>query len=131
MGRTSAALLMAVLLLSGCASSFDFQRQDTFEERVRQYGNLIRWSEFEGAQYFLALDTSGMRPKTPNDVHVTDYQVKLMVVSDDARKAGQTVDITYFRSGNPRIKTLTDQQLWEFDPVRKDWFLKSGFPAFK
>jgi hypothetical protein len=130
MGRTSAALLIFGLLLSGCASSFDFQRQDTFEERVRQYGNLMRWSEFEGAQYFLALDTSGMRPQAPNDVHVTDYQVKLMVVADDARKAGQTVDITYFRSGNPRIKTLTDQQLWEFDPVRKDWFLKSGFPAF-
>ena len=131
MGRTSAALLMAGLLLSGCASSFDFRRQDTFEEKVRQYGNLIRWSEFEAAEYFLAPDTSGNRPKAPNDVHITDYQVKLMLVADDARKAGQTVDITYFRSGNPRVKTLTDTQLWEFDAVRNDWFLKSGFPAFK
>ena len=130
MRRMSAALLIFGLLLSGCTSSFDFQRQDTFEERVRQYGNLMRWSEFEAAEYFLALDSSGKRPKAPNDVRITDYQVKLMVVADDARKAGQTVDITYFRSGNPRIKTLTDQQLWEFDPVRKDWFLKSGFPAF-
>jgi len=131
MGRTIAALLMAGLLLSGCASSFDFRRQDTFEERVRQYGNLIRWSEFEAAVYFLDLTPSGMRPKAPIDVRITDYQVKLMVVSDDARKAGQTVDITYFKSGNPRIKTLTDQQLWEFDPARNDWFLKSGFPDFK
>ena len=57
MGRTIAALLMVVLLLSGCASSFDFRRQDTFEERVRQYGNLIRWSEFEAAEYFLDLDS--------------------------------------------------------------------------
>ena len=131
MGRTSAALLMVGLLLSGCASSFDFRRQDTFEERVRQYGNLMRWSEFEAAEYYLDLDASGMRPKAPNDVHVTDYQVKLMLVAEDARKAGQTVDITYFRSGNPRVKTLTDQQLWEFDDVRNDWYLKSGFPAFK
>ena len=131
MGKTSAALLMVGLLLCGCASPFDFQRQDSFEERVRQYGNLIRWSEFDAAQYFLTFDTSGKRPKTPNDVHVTDYQVKLMVVADDARKAGQTVDITYFRSGNPRVKTLTDQQLWEFDEARNDWFLKSGFPDFK
>ena len=131
MRRMSAALLMVGLLLSGCASSFDFQRQDSFEERVRQYGNLIRWSEFEPAQYFLAFETSGQRPKVPTDVHVTDYQVKLMLVSDDARKAGQAVDITYFRSGNPRVKTLTDQQLWEFDEARNDWFLKSGFPDFK
>ncbi|MBI5580453.1 MAG: hypothetical protein HY895_14965 [Deltaproteobacteria bacterium] len=131
MGRTSAALLMLGLLLSGCASSFDFRRQDTFEERVRQYGNLLRWSEFEAAEYFLALDASGKRPQAPQDVRVTDYQVKLVLVSEDARKAGQTVDITYFRSGNPRIKTLTDQQLWEFDAVRNDWFLKSGFPDFK
>jgi hypothetical protein len=131
MGRVSAALLMAVLLLSGCASSFDFRRQDTFEERVRQYGNLIRWSEFEAAEYFMTLDASGMRPKSPNDVQITDYQVKLMVVADDARKAGQTVEITYFKKGNPRLKTLTDKQLWEFDETRNDWFLKSGFPDFK
>ena len=131
MRRMSAALLMVGLLLSGCASSFDFRRQDTFEERVRQYGNLIRWSEFEGAQYYLAFETSGQRPKVPTDVRVTDYQVKLMVVSEDARKAGQTVDITYFKSGNPRVRTLTDQQLWEFDEARNDWFLKSGFPDFK
>jgi hypothetical protein len=127
----SAALLIFGLLLSGCASSFDFRRQDTFEERVRQYGNLIRWSEFEAAEYFLALDASGKRPQAPSDVRITDYQVKLMLVADDARKAGQTVDITYFKSGNPRVKTLTDQQFWEFDQARNDWFLKSGFPDFK
>ena len=66
MGKMSAALLMFGLLLSGCASTFDFQRQDSFEERVRQYGNLIRWSEFEAAEYFLAFETSGKRPKAPN-----------------------------------------------------------------
>jgi hypothetical protein len=131
MGRTSAALLMVGLLLSGCASSFDFRRQDTFEERVRQYGNLIRWSEFEAAEYFLASDNTGKRPKAPNDVHITGYQVKRMLVAADARKAGQTVDITYFMSGNLRVKTLTDEQLWEFDDARNDWYLKSGFPAFK
>jgi hypothetical protein len=46
-------------------------------------------------------------------------------------RARPQTDIMYFRSGNPRIKTLTDQQLWEFDAVRNDWFLKSGFPDFK
>jgi hypothetical protein len=131
MGKKSAALLMVGLLLSGCASTFDFQRQDSFEDRVRQYGNLIRWSEFEGAQYFLAFETSGVRPKAPTDVHVTDYQVKLKIVADDALKAGQVVDITYYRSSSPRVKTLEDKQFWEFDPTRNDWFLKSGFPGFK
>jgi hypothetical protein len=131
MGRMSTALLMVLLMLSGCASTFDFRRQDTFEERVRQYGNLIRWSDFEAAEYFLAPDSSGRRPKAPTDVHITDYQVKVTVVSEDARKAGQTVDITYFKSGSLRVKTLTEQQVWEFDDVRNDWYLKSGFPAFK
>lgn len=131
MGKKSAVLLMVGLLLSGCASTFDFQRQDSFEDRVRQYGNLIRWSEFEGAQYYLAFETSGTRPKAPTDVHVTDYQVKLKIVSDDALKAGQVVEITYYRGSSPRVKTLEDKQLWEFDPTRNDWFLKSGFPDFK
>lgn len=121
----------ALLLCMGCASSFDFRRHELFTERVRQYGKLLRWSEFEAARSFLASDAQGRQALLPKDVRVTEYEVKQLILTEDARKAGQTVEITYFKERDPRVRTLTDLQQWEFDNERNDWFLKSGFPDFK
>jgi hypothetical protein len=130
MKAIGAGLLAAFLMWTGCASSFDFRRQELFTERVRQYGKLIRWSEFEMAQSYLAADAPGRKPLRPKDVRVTEYEVKQLILAEDARKAGQTVEITYFRERDPRVRTITDFQQWEFDFERNDWFLKSGFPDF-
>lgn len=120
-----------LLLCMGCASGFDFRRQELFAERVRQYGKLLRWSEFEAARSYLAGDPQGRPVLLPKDVRVTEYEVKQLILTDDARKAGQAVEITYFRERDPRVRTLTDLQQWEFDEKRNNWFLKSGFPDFK
>jgi hypothetical protein len=29
-----------------------------------------------------------------------------------------------------KLKTLMDQQLWEFNTAKQTWLLKSGFPPF-
>ncbi len=131
MKAIAAGVVAALLICTGCAAGFDFRRQELFTERVRQYGKLLRWSEFEAARSYLASDASGRQAVLPKDVRVTEYEVKQLILAEDARKAGQTVEITYFRERDPRVRTLTDLQQWEFDDQRNHWFLKSGFPDFK
>jgi hypothetical protein len=130
MKAAGAGLLAALLLWTGCASSFDFRKQELFAERVRQYGKLIRWSEFEMARPYLADDAPGRRAPLPKEVRVVEYEVKQLILTEDARKAGQIVEITYFKEKDPRVRTLTDAQEWEFDLERNQWFLKNGFPDF-
>ncbi|MFO7708612.1 MAG: hypothetical protein R6V84_10605 [Desulfobacterales bacterium] len=130
MKAIGAGLLAALFVWAGCASSFDYRRQEQFAERAHQYGKLIRWSEFELARSYLSNDAQGRRAPLPKEVRVVDYEVKQLIVAEDARKAGQTVEITYFKERDPRVRTLTDTQQWEFDPERSDWFLKNGFPDF-
>jgi hypothetical protein len=53
-----------------------------------------------------------------------------MAYAKGKRRVLQVVEISYFLANDPRIKTLQDHQVWEFDSDRAAWLLKSGFPHF-
>lgn len=129
MKRIIAAFMLAGLLAGGCASTFDFRRQELFESSAKSYANLIRWSEFEAARRLLA---EGQAEDSPplGHVRVSDYQVKKTAFSKDARQVVQLVEISYFKVNDPRIRTVTDHQLWEFDEEQGAWRNKSGLPKF-
>jgi len=94
------------------------------------YERRIFWSEFETAKMFLAPDDTATRRMPSKHVRVTDYRVREVTFSDDSRKVIQLVEISYYKSDNLSIKTIMDEQVWEFVPDRGVWLLKSGFPNF-
>jgi hypothetical protein len=130
MKRIIGALLLAGLLAAGCASTFDFRRQELFENSVKSYANLIRWSEFEAARRLLAEGGAAEGNLPLRNVRVSDYQVKKTVFAQGSRQVIQVVEISYHKIDDPRIRTVTDQQLWEFDEEKSAWLNKSGFPKF-
>lgn len=119
------------LVLAGCASTFEFRRQELFENSAKRYGNLIRWSEFEAARAFMAAEGPAAAKPAPSRIRVAGYDLLQMAYAEDVHKVVQVVEITYFKVDDPRTRTLTDRQLWEFDPGKEAWLLKSGFPDFK
>ncbi len=123
--------VLAGLVLTGCASSFEFRRQELFENSAKRYGNLIRWSEFEAARAFMASEPPAAETPTPRRVRVAGYELLKMAYAEDVQKVVQVVEITYFKVDDPRTRTLKDTQIWEFDPGKEAWLLKSGFPDFK
>jgi hypothetical protein len=131
MRRTCLAVLGAALISAACASTFDFRREELFEDMSKRYGRLIRWSEFEAARGYLAADAPKERGSVPAKVSVADYEVQQIAYTEDKRQVLQTVKITYFEYDNPRLRTLEDLQVWEFSADKRAWFLKSGFPAFR
>ncbi len=130
MKRAFLAFLLCGVLLAGCASVFDFRREEVFEDSAKRYGRLIRWSDFEAARTYLAPAESGARTELPKGVRVTDYEVKQMAYAEGKRRVLQVVEVSYFLASDPRLKTLQDPQVWEFDSDREAWLLKSGFPHF-
>lgn len=130
MKRVVGAILLVGILLAGCASVFDFRREEVFEDSAKRYGRLIRWSDFESAKSYMSPAEAGAKITLPKDVHVADYEVKQMAYAEGKRRVLQVVDISYFLANDPRLKTVQDQQVWEFDNDREAWLLKSGFPHF-
>jgi hypothetical protein len=131
MRKLCLASLAAALLSTACASTFEFRREEVFEDMSKRYGRLIRWSEFEAAMPYLASDAPKERSAVPADVRVAEYEVKQVVYTEDKQQVLQTVRISYFKHSNPRLRSLDDLQLWEFNPDKGAWFLKSGFPDFQ
>lgn len=131
MRRICLAVLGAALISAACASTFDFRREELFEDMSKRYGRLIRWSEFEAARLYLAADVPKERGSVPARVSVADYEVQQIAYTEDKRQVLQTVKIAYFKYDNPRLRTLEDMQVWEFSADKGAWFLKSGFPAFQ
>jgi hypothetical protein len=123
--------VLAALTAAACALTFDFRREELFEDMSKRYGRLIRWSEFEAARSYLAADVPKERAAPPIRARVTEYDVQQAAYSEDKRQALQTVRITYFQQDNPRLRTIDDLQVWEFNADKGAWFLKSGFPEFK
>jgi hypothetical protein len=92
---------------------------------------MIRWSEFENARGYFAAEVPRERRELPQNVQVTDYELSQMAVAEDRQHVLQVVKISYYKLDAPRIQTIQDQQVWEFDTQAGGWFLKSGFPDFK
>jgi hypothetical protein len=130
MQRALGALLAAAVLAAGCAATFDFRREELFEDSAKTYANLMRWSDFEKARRFIGPDAAAPGAALPQNVRVADYQVKQTAYSEGYRRAALSVEISYYRANDPRLRTLMDQQLWEFDADKGRWFNKSGFPKF-
>ncbi len=131
MRRICLLVFAAALLAAACASTFDFRREELFEDMSKRYGRLMRWSEFETAKPYLAADAPKERGNVPPSVRVADYEVRQVVYTEDKRQAMQSVKITYFRQDNPKLRTIEDLQVWEFSADKGAWLLKSGFPDFQ
>jgi len=130
MKRVLWAILLLGVMLGGCASTFDFRREEIFEDGAKRYGRLIRWSDFESARAYLAPAESEAAITLPKNVRVTEYEVKQMAYDPGKHKVVQIVEISYYNANDPRLRTLQDKQLWEFDSARGTWILKSGLPGF-
>ena len=128
MRRSILFVLAAAVLAAGCASTFDFRREEVFEDTVRAYGRLITWSDFGTASGYLAPDAENKT--VPKGVRVASYDFKQLIYAQDKLAAVNIIEISYYRENDMRLKTIMDQQLWQFNAAKQAWQLKSGFPPF-
>jgi hypothetical protein len=127
--RRSMLLILALAVLAvGCASTFDFRREEIFEDTVRAYGRLMTWSDFGAAAAYLTADAPVQT--VPDGVKVASYEFKQAIFTQDKLEAVNLIQISYYRENELRLKTLMDRQLWQFNSEKQAWLLKSGFPPF-
>jgi len=94
----------------------------------------IRWSDFETANQLRKDALTESNPpdfKKLKNVRVTSYEVKQIIPMDNKSKVRQIVEINYYKTDNMIEKTLTYDQLWEYDAKNENWSLKSRLPDFK
>ena len=119
------------LMASGCSSLKITDPMKDFEDASRAYGQAITWSEYVVAATFLKSDDQGEKAvdiEQMNKFRVTAYEPRFLKVLEEDARIRQIVKISYFRKDNLIVKTISDDQLWEYDTEKDSWVLTTGFP---
>ena len=126
-------LSLSVLSLNGCASKQKQKTLNTFDERIRLYGRLLRWKEYEGAVNMIRhQDESTVEVNLDEykDLRVVDYEVKKVTMGDDLKTAVVEADISYYFETTNSVQNLRDTQSWWYIEDAETWFLDDDLPAF-
>ncbi len=129
----SLSLCVSVVSISGCASKKKNQTLSTFDETTRLYGRLLRWREYEGAVNMIRHQdesTVEIDIEAYNDLRVTDYEIKKVVMGEELKTAVVEADISYYFETTNVVKKIRDTQNWWYLEEAEKWFLDDDFPAF-
>ena len=118
----------------GCNTlHLDKKSLESFDERIKLYGRLLRWDEYEGAVNMIRhKDESPVNINLDDydDLQVTDYEIKKVALDAEYKSAVVEAEITYYFETANTIQTIRDLQTWWFYEESEIWFLDSGLPNF-
>jgi hypothetical protein len=122
---------LALLAVVACTSN---PEEKSRGEAFKQYETIIRWSQWDAAIDFVALEYQVEHPISRLDMdrlrlfRVTAYTVRSTGVFDEGMTARQTVEIRMFNTQQALERTVIDEQEWRYDVDRERWLLHSGLP---
>ena len=128
--RPALAFLL-VLLLSACGGNAVKPKVDT----IREYGNAVRWSDWDSAIKYIDPAARVNATITQEDldrlkdVKVTGYEVKTRAPQPDGT-IKQTVEIRYIDESTQVERSKRVEELWRQDEGGKIWWLTTDLPEF-
>ena len=127
-------LTLAALLLSACTAVDKSKKSITLEQALRNYETAIRWVDFKAANSARRLEGTAHytpSPDTLKRIRVTSYETMNMATFDDNTTVNVRVEIVYYNEDSMKLVTLTDNQVWKYDPEIKFWYITTPLPAFR
>lgn len=124
--------LFLALGLSACLTSQ--ARQDDLMVTVRSYENVIRWGKIPAAYDFLRPDLAGEAeiPTGLEQIKVTGYDrlTGLIPTDEEKQRFRVAATIRYVHIDRQVERSITDQQVWEWDAEAERWWRTNPIPAF-
>lgn len=127
-----AALLFGFII--GCSSIKIKDPMRAFDKANRAYRQAVSWSEFVVAATFMKDEDEKKVEKQIehlNQYKVTAYELRTFTVVEEDVRVRQVVKISYFKTDDMVVKSMADDQLWEYDPEEHTWHLLTGLPELK
>ncbi len=127
-----AALLFGFVI--GCSSIKIKDPMRAFDKANRAYRQAVSWSEFVVAATFMKDEDEKKVEKQIehlNQYKVTAYELRTFTVVEEDVRVRQVVKISYFKTDDMVVKSMADDQLWEYDPEEHTWQLLTGLPELK
>lgn len=133
--QRAASFFILAVLFTGCSNPYQVAQR--FEGSSRQYGQMVRWHEYEKACHTFAAPSVGeaclARARAAEGVSMADYRVKGTDIDREKGTATVRVEIDYYVLPSARLKTIDDVQQWRYEPVEGSdgWRIVTPLPEFK
>ena len=134
MNRTIVVAALLIGFITGCSSLKINGPLKAFEEANRAYRLAVSWSEYVVAATFLKDEDEDKVEEQIghlNKFKVTAYEPRSLTVVEEDVRVRQVVKISYFKKDDLVVKSMADDQLWEYDPELHTWRLLTGLPKLK
>ena len=121
-------------LIGGCGSLQIRDSMQAFDEVNKAYRQAISWSEYVVAATFLTTENKDKLEaeiEHLNKFRVTAYEPRALTVVEKDARIRKVVKISYFRKDDLVVKTIADDQIWQYSPEKRTWLLTTGFPKLK
>ncbi|MGV6827002.1 MAG: hypothetical protein ACWA5Q_08490 [bacterium] len=127
---TTITLLLA---LTGCKAYEEKKETQLLENRVKTFGQALRWGHMQDAYGYIKLPEGEKieLPKDIDNIRVTHYEDFIPVYQISETKAFATHKIDYVLMDRQVVKSITDEQIWEFFEDEKNWFRTNPMPKFE
>jgi hypothetical protein len=107
---------------------------EELDQSITAYTSALRWGHYENAAaYRLHRDKGPVRPLDPErfeGIRVISCEEVERALNKVQTEAAVTLSISYYFEDAGIAKTITDRQLWWFDPAQEHWFLDGDLPYF-
>jgi hypothetical protein len=127
-------IAVSVGILCACSTLKLKDPMKAFNEANRAYSHAISWSEYVVAATFLKNREDAnvdSQIEQLSKFKVTEYKPRTFAVIEEDVRVRQVVKISYFKVDNLVVKSIADDQLWEYDPDKGTWLIVTGLPRFK
>ncbi len=134
MNRTLVVAALLIGLIIGCSSLKIRGPMHAFDEANRAYRQAVSWSEYVVAATFLKNEDERKvegQIEHLNNYKVTAYELRTVTVVEADVRIRQVVKISYFKKDDMVVKSMADDQLWDYDPELHTWQLLTGLPELK
>ena len=120
-------LLVFVILSMGCIT--EQVKSSSMMDTLRAYKKSIRWGEMKDAHNFVRPDLRIPKSQLNDLPEVVSYEAIEGPHIDRENQMSQVVEIEFYEKNNIKLKSYVDNQIWEYDPKLKQWWLISP-PVF-
>jgi hypothetical protein len=122
-----------LLLLAGCASLQNKNKDKMRDQTLEGYAAALRWGGFESALSYVDPAVRAAHPLTAqqkalyNTVSVAEYETTGPVATGDDT-VEQTVQLSLIVHSSQGVRNVIDHQTWHWDDKAKRWWLETGLP---
>ncbi len=130
---TGLALLMLILpfLVGGCATMEEAGRNQKLRFQLDSYDHVVRWGDLEEMYGYVKPGGEPLKvPRGLENIRVTEYEQLGPLVPEGEHRVRRRVKIDYLYRDRQVIRTLVDEQLWEYDETLEHWFRVNPPPEF-